>query len=163
MQKYVGVEILKKNFITEAETELGLMDKCEIVVLRLKDQCIHSFKQIFQILEIFSDPIEARQPSFLNPALYIMSFSKVYHHFRLLPQDSLQYLTSILRCGKLKEIIITHRTYWLKKICQDSWLISCVMPYSFFLNMLHYLDFKLQKDFQHKNTKNPVYPLLSCP
>lgn len=27
------------------------------------------------------------------------------------------------------------------------------MPYSFFLNMLHYLDFKLQKDFQCKNKK----------
>lgn len=56
MQKCIGVEILKKNFIIEAEIELGLMDKSEIVVLRLKDQCVHSFKQTFQIIKTVSDP-----------------------------------------------------------------------------------------------------------
>ena len=37
-QRRVGIEIVKNNFIIEADIELGLMEKSETLVLRLKDQ-----------------------------------------------------------------------------------------------------------------------------
>lgn len=37
-QRCVGIEIVKNNFIIEADIELGLMEKSETVVLRLKDR-----------------------------------------------------------------------------------------------------------------------------